>query len=533
MRKLMQILLAGLALVAFVIAIKKAGLWDALHAPATYPPMPAHPPIVAAPDSLLPPVLAYCGMCHAVPHPQVLTQDLWPQKMQLMFDLMEQQEIAISEAHKKECLDFYVANSPEAFAVLPSDPEQPTPPFRKYVLGQPVRDFDPEEWTSWPKIANVNVVDLNRDRQLDVLVCDAQYHLLSWIHQRGGRWEEIVLAGLRTPLPGFKAPARSAVFDFEGDGDLDIVVALLGQLMPTDDLLGQVVLLVNDGRQSFRPIVVLKDMPRIADVRPADLDGDGDWDFALAMFGWYRTGEVAWLEQVTGSPHNKVHTLSSKSGCTHVPIGDLNGDDKPDIVALITQEFEQIVAFINQGGGAFAEHLLFEARNPAFGSSGIELVDLDQDADLDILFTNGDGFDGTDAKPYHGVQWLENVGALRFVYHDLTRFYGAYSANAADLDLDGDLDIVAANCFMSSTANYWEHLPRQGLIWLENDGQQRFTRHAITRDPSHFITTDLGDLDGDGRPDIVAGGMHVFPPFPPPDRLGRVSLWVNRIPATP
>ena len=65
-----------------------------------------------------------------------------------------------------------------------------------------MRDFDPEEWTSWPKIANVNVVDLNRDHKPDVLVCDAQYHLLSWIHQRGGRWEETVLAGLRTPPAG-------------------------------------------------------------------------------------------------------------------------------------------------------------------------------------------------------------------------------------------------------------------------------------------------------------------------------------------
>ena len=50
MRKLMQILLAGLALVAFAIAVKKTGLWDALHSPTI--PMPAHPPLVAAPDSL-------------------------------------------------------------------------------------------------------------------------------------------------------------------------------------------------------------------------------------------------------------------------------------------------------------------------------------------------------------------------------------------------------------------------------------------------------------------------------------------------
>ena len=150
--------------------------------------------------------------------------------------------------------------------------------------------------------------------------------------------------------------------------------------------------------------------------------------------------------------------------------------------------------------------------------------------DLDILYTNGDGFDGTDAKPYHGVQWLENKGGLEFAYHDLPRFYGAYSADAVDMDGDGDLDVVAANCFMSSAHKYWENLPRHGMIWLENDGHQRFRRHAITEDPSHLITTDGGERDGDGRPDIVGGGMHVFPPFPPAEKVGRVSLWVNKLP---
>ena len=110
MRKLMQILLAGLALVAFAIAVKKAGLWDALHAPAI--PMPAHPPLVAVPDSLPPPVSAYCSMCHAVPHPQVLTQELWPQKMQLMFDLMEQQETRHIRGAQKGMLGFLRRKQP-------------------------------------------------------------------------------------------------------------------------------------------------------------------------------------------------------------------------------------------------------------------------------------------------------------------------------------------------------------------------------------------------------------------------------------
>ncbi|MXX37363.1 MAG: VCBS repeat-containing protein, partial [Gemmatimonadetes bacterium] len=152
-------------------------------------------------------------------------------------------------------------------------------------------------------------------------------------------------------------------------------------------------------------------------------------------------------------------------------------------------------------------------------------------------FTNGEGLDVTVAKQYHGVQWLENMGvpsglstgaALRFEYRDLTRFYGAYAANAGDLDLDGDLDIVVASCIADQSAR-WEDLPRQGLIWLENDGQQRFSRHSITSDPANFVTADLGDLDGDGRPDIITGGMHIFPPVPPPDHLGRVSLWLNRL----
>ena len=523
----------GLAVLVLICDCKSAdevpGDPRPLPAASRLPGKPAHPSIlIAEPDSMPASAVTYCGMCHAVPHPGVLTRASWPQQLEDMWELLEKKRgVVVSDQHRQETHAYYMQRSPKAFEVLPGDTVK-TEFFRPVSIARPLEKINPSDRKSWPQVANVNFVDLDQDGKMDVLAADMQYHLLAWLHHEHGRGMETPLAGGGN-VEGFKAPCRTEAFDYDGDGDLDIVVAILGQLPPTDLMLGHVVLLINDGEQKFEPITLLKETARVADVRPADLDGDGDWDFAIAMFGMSETGQVAWLEQVRLGEF-QLNPLSERNGCSHIPIGDLNDDGLPDLVATVTQEFEELVAFINMGGGTFERKVLFEALNPGFGTSGIELVDLDRDDDLDILFTNGDGFDNADAKPYHGVQWLENVGEFQFEYHELTRFYGAYSANAGDLDLDGDMDIVVASCFMSSSHKYWKDLPRQGMIWLENDGAMRFTRHAITDYPAHVVSTDLDDMTGDGKPDIIAGGMNVFPPFPPPHLMSRVTLWINVIP---
>lgn len=365
-----------------------------------------------------------------------------------------------------------------------------------------------------PRIAHVLAVDLDRDGLLDVVVCDARDNRVSWIRQHpGGTFAEQTIAD------GLIAPAHSEAIDFDADGDLDLVVAVLGHLFPSNDRIGSVVVLENKGPAGFVRHVVLQKTPRVSDVRAGDLDGDGDLDLAVAQFG-YDDGQTQWLENL-GAWQFRGHVLQTLSGPINCEIADLDRDGHADLALLVSQEWEEIYVFRGDGKGHFQPRLIWGSDNEDFGSSGLSLVDLDQDGDLDMLYTNGDAFDYLPPRPrpWHGVQWLENLGGLVFRFHRLADFAGAARAEAADLDHDGDLDLVVASAY-----NVWEDPRSQSLIWLENDGRMRFRRRDLANTPTHVITLSLGDFDGNKTIDAVTGGMHTYAPF---DRMERVVLWRN------
>lgn len=429
----------------------------------------------------------HCSTCHSVPSPAVMPKESWPPVIQAMAEIAANRmgrEIISAEAIR-DITAFYYGSSPVSLPLLPQFQDAGSRlAFEVSELGQKSKR---------PLILNVNSVDLKVSKNTEFLVCDGGRHAVLLLEQSGETWRETVLAEVQVPI-------HTEVIDFDGDGDNDIVVADLGLIPPSDALAGKVFLLRQTAPGKFNQEVLLDNVGRVTDARPVDLDGDGDLDLAVAIFGGGVVGELAWLENLGAGKYDK-HILLQLSGALNASPVDLNADGKIDIVSLVAQEHEMIVALVNRGEGKFEPVSLSRAPHPMYGSTSMSMADMDGDGDTDILFTNGDAHDTQmDPKPYHGVQWLENKGNLQFTFHNIGRFYGAAAAAAGDLDADGDMDVVA-----SSWLNYWEDERRQSLIWFSNDGKQNFTPHAILNRPPGIVSLELKDMTGDDRLDIVAG----------------------------
>lgn len=432
----------------------------------------------------------YCSACHKVPSPNVLPKDSWPRVVSLMADLAYTRfgREFISAEHVRDITAFYYGSSPEKLPVLPYL-EVSNPPLEFALTAL-------EDKARLPLILNVNAVDFGRGKGTEFLVSDGGSSQLNLLKRSAQGWSE-------TPLAEITIPASTQVVDYDGDGLLDIVVADLGVYPLTTELAGKIILLRQQASGKFAREILFDGLGRTSDVRVLDLDQDGDKDIAVAVFGG-ATGEIFWMENLGSGKHRK-HLLFELSGALNVSAGDINGDGKVDLVSLIAQEHEMIMGFINQGNGNFKREILARAPHPMFGSTAMVLIDLDGDQDLDIVFTNGDAFDTqVDPKPYHGVQWLENLGNLKFQFHNIGRFYGAASVAVGDLDLDGDLDLV-----VGSWVNYWDDPKRHSMVWYENNGRQEFTPHPIADAPAGIVTIALEDVTGDGRPDIVAGSFRM------------------------
>ncbi|MCB2210612.1 T9SS type A sorting domain-containing protein [bacterium] len=213
-----------------------------------------------------------------------------------------------------------------------------------------------------------------------------------------------------------------------------------------------------------------------------DLNGDGFNDI-VTEYNYYTS--IAWYENLTDGTFGDVRMIASGLNTPQeIRTGDLDGDGDLDILSASLED-DKVAWFENlDGSGTFgAQHII---NGNADGAACVWCADLDGDGDLDVLA--GSKWDGI-------IGWYENDGQGGFgdvnVLADTE--LRASSVVAADFDGDGDLDVL-------STATEYDN-----VSWYENlDGQGAFgPRQVIATDGADPEYAQCIDVDLDLDPDIV------------------------------
>ncbi|MEA1877348.1 MAG: FG-GAP-like repeat-containing protein [Bacteroidota bacterium] len=171
---------------------------------------------------------------------------------------------------------------------------------------------------------------------------------------------------------------------------------------------------------------------------------------------------------------------------------------KPELKQLLILFFVMSATCGIQAQIQFEKHSIGATTNPL----DVFVVDLDQDGEMDILTAaNANGGE---------VRWWRNTGNMDFSQQAIeTNLTSPRSVRAGDIDLDGDIDIIAA----IYEANK--------ILWWENDGSNQFTLHTVAEDFSGSHTVELCDLDQDGDIDVLCCEFDVS------EATSDVAWWEN------
>jgi hypothetical protein len=330
--------------------------------------------------------------------------------------------------------------------------------------------------------------DLDGDGDLDLTAADADGRCLYWFENDGwGNFTRHIIQE-NHPQPRLE---RHALGDVNGDGRLDVVIV--------ENWHGDLLWFENsgtpaDGKLWKQHEITLGGLPWAYDVALADLDGDGDLDVAASS---WKGNAVAWFENA-GAPGEGPwikHLIDEDlAEARTIRVADFNGDGLPDLLATGAAA-NRVVWYENPGAPRiqpWEKHVIDGTSvRPVHGHP----VDLDGDGDLDVVMALGMGVD----SPTGAVVWYENDGlpdAGAWPRHVICEpLPQAFEAFAADLDGDGEVEVVV-------TA--WGE--PGGVFLFDHDGDPRGPwRQQVLKVPWVRANQILvADLDGDGRPDLVA-----------------------------
>lgn len=346
--------------------------------------------------------------------------------------------------------------------------------------------------TSWNKrtvdssfdgATSVHAADFDSDGYMDLVGAAWNSDLVVvWdnVFGTGEHWSGLIVSDT------IDAPSAVYSGDIDSDGDIDFACAgayegTISWFENTDHL-----------GTSWTRHVVTSSFDGGLSIEVRDVDADGDLDILGASSS---TSDITWWENTAGNGSAwSVHNIEpgySDACCVHAV--DIDSDGDCDVLGS-ARDLNGAAWWRNETIGRDA---LFSTENLIDGSFalayGIDAADMDADGDLDIL--------GAAWQDYE-VNWWENTDGLGTVWvvHNLENgMFNACDVEAADMDADGDLDVVALAAGGPKILNWYENIDGQALTWTE---------HEIEDNYSYALDIDVLDMDCDGDPDVICAGRN-------------------------
>lgn len=223
-------------------------------------------------------------------------------------------------------------------------------------------------------------------------------------------------------------------------------------------------------------------------VYAADIDGDGDQDVLGAAS---YSDEIAWWQNNGGNPIQWTeYVIRSAYDFAHeVYAHDLDMDGDMDVLGA--SSFDDLISWWRNDGGnpvAWTEQTIGSSCD---GAKSVRVADLDDDGDNDVVGANL--YDNR-------VIWWRNDGGDPIQWTEFTidfGFAGAHRVQTIDLDDDQDQDILAVA--------YFGH----EIAWYRNDGGNplAWTKQTIGTGFVNACIAQAADLDGDGDLDVAASAQ--------------------------
>jgi uncharacterized repeat protein (TIGR01451 family) len=324
--------------------------------------------------------------------------------------------------------------------------------------------------------------DFDGDNDIDLLVNSQHDNKLTWLENVNGLGFYGKQHIITENVGSYNITPQAYPVDIDGDGDLDIASVKNNAILFWYE---------NDGLGNFTTEHIIDDTSNATVIRAKDIDGDGDMDLVC---GVYNSNRISWYKNLDskgtfGTEQIIADTGGNNGSLTSLEVANMDGDKDMDIIAS-SFNGTTYYYFNKDGLGNFGTEYVTGSVLGAMES--VYPADMDGDGDLDIVGASSNG-----GKPWDAVVWYENVtGKGHFTMkHDIsTLSISSKALFAADIDNDGDIDVFTGSGSSGLLALY------------RNNGNGTFGEREKISQSSPFdeaSSVNVADVDNDGDLDII------------------------------